>query len=1382
MTDLQFAPEILDRRAMLSALRAFKKGDFSVRMPMDLIGIDGEIAQAFNEVVETNEMIADEFARIRDEVGKEGQINQRVRLPAAVGSWAAGIDSVNALIGDLVRPTAEVARVIESVAKGDLLQRMLLEIDGTPLRGEFLRIGKIVNTMVDQLNGFTSEVSRVAREVGTEGKLGGQAQVPGVAGTWKDLTDNVNAMAANLTGQVRNIADVTTAVAKGDLSKKITVDVKGEILELKSTINTMVDQLNGFASEVSRVAREVGTDGKLGGQAQVPGVAGTWKDLTDNVNLMAANLTNQVRGIVQVVTSVARGDLKRKVVFEAKGEIAALADTINGMIDTLATFGDQVTNVAREVGIEGKLGGQAKVPGAAGLWRDLTDNVNQLAANLTGQVRAIAEVATAVTKGDLTRSIMVEAMGEVAALKDNINEMIRNLKDTTLKNNEQDWLKTNLAKFSRMLQGQGDLVAVSKLVLSELAPLVNAQQGVLYTQSRRGTEPRLELLASYASRPNKHLPKTLRIGEGLVGQCAFEKKSILLDDAPHDYVRISSVLGSAAPLNVIILPVLFEGEVKAVLELASVRKFNQTHLSFLDQLTESIGIVFNTIEANMRTGDLLQQSQTLTKELQIQQEELKQTNDRLEQQAENLQNSERLLKQQQGELQGANDELQDKAKELSIQMRQVELKNKEVELAKAALEDKAEQLALSSRYKSEFLANMSHELRTPLNSLLILAKLLADNAGNHLTPKQIDYAQTIYAAGADLLSLINDILDLAKIESGTVTLDIGPLHLSELRDYVERTFRQGALDKHLAFDIEVEPGLPAVIHTDEKRLQQILKNLLSNAFKFTEKGKVALRIFRAKTGWTSGSLQLEPSDRVVAFSVTDTGIGIPENKQKVIFEAFQQADGTTSRQFGGTGLGLSISRELTRLLGGDIRVESVPGQGSIFVLYLRIPSQPAEPETEHAATVVAEPRLVAPSLRHAKAPEAPRTELTLRPRTQLKDDRDNIHPGDRTLLIVEDDARFALLLLDVARESGFKGIVALDGSTALALAKELQPDAITLDLKLPDVDGWVVLDLLKHGAETRHIPVNVISVDDEARDCLHMGAIGIVQKPAARETLHEALAKTRQLVERDVKALLVADGDDARRARLIEALSGEAVQITSASAGKQALEDLRNHRFDCVVLGPRLKDMTAIALLKTVAESGSVAEMPFVIYEPGSLAGAEQDNLRRLAEIVILKKAPTPEAVLEETTLFLHQAIGSLPADKRRIIESRQADPQLAGRKVLIVDDDVRNIFALTGALEQCGMTVFNADNGKEGIEILKSTPGINIVLMDIMMPELDGYDTIRIIRGQEQFRDLPIIAVTAKAMKEDREKCIDAGASDYIAKPVNVEQLGSLMRIWLNQ
>jgi signal transduction histidine kinase/DNA-binding response OmpR family regulator/HAMP domain-containing protein len=1245
------------------------------------------------------------------------------------------------------------------------------------VKGEILELKSTINTMVDQLNAFASEVSRVAREVGTDGKLGGQARVPEVAGTWKDLTDNVNLMAANLTGQVRNIAEVTTAVAKGDLSKKIAVDVKGEILELKSTINTMVDQLNGVASEVSRVAREVGTDGKLGGQARVPGVAGTWKDLTENVNAMAANLTNQVRGIVQIVSAVAQGDLKRKVVFEAKGEIAALADTINGMIDTLATFGDQVTNVAREVGIDGKLGGQAKVPGAAGLWRDLTDNVNQLAANLTGQVRAIAEVATAVTTGDLTRSITVQAQGEVAALKDNINEMIHNLADTTRKNTDQDWLKTNLANFSRMLQGQRDLVTVSKLILSELAPLVSAQQGVIYAQPARGDELRLDLIAAYAQVPSKNLPQTLRIGEGLIGQCAYEKKRILLTDVPHDYLQVGSVLGSTAPSTIIMLPVLFEDEVKAVIELASFKTFSETHLSFLGQLTESIGIVFNTIESSMRTEDLLQQSQSLTKELQSQQEELKKTNDRLEQQAVNLQNSEALLKKQQEELQGTNEQLQVKARQLSEQMRQVEYKNREVEQAKAALEEKAEQLALSSRYKSEFLANMSHELRTPLNSLLILARMLSDNSGNNLTPKQIEYARTIHGSGTDLLSIINDILDLAKIESGTVTLNIEPERFSELHDYVERTFRQVANDKGLEFDVKVAAGLPAAMQTDEKRLQQILKNLLSNAFKFTEHGRVSLQVAAAKAGWTLGHPQLDRADTVVAFSVTDTGVGIPANKQQSIFEPFQQADGTTSRRYGGTGLGLSISRELARLLGGEIRVVSAPAKGSTFTLYLPLAYRAAA--VERAVETSVAPQL---SPAHAESGHSViKTELSSGAQAAMRDDRDEIQPDDRVALIVEDDANFASTLMDLVHESGFKGVVALNGGAALELVRELPPDTITLDLKLPDMDGWALLDLLKHDPETRHIPVNVISVTDSLHRCFHMGALGVVQKPAAKEVLQEALARTREFIEREVKTLLVANADEALRESITGALHENGVKITEVDSGRRAFEALQRSRFDCVVVGPTLRDMSTIELLRKFARIQRAGEIPIVMYGAEDLSRGEQDNLRKLAEIVILKRVSTLEAVLEQTTLFLHQAVKNLPQKTRRLLaQHEKSAPELSGKKALVVDDDIRNIFALTSVLEQQGVIVLNAENGKDGIELLKNTPDIDAVLMDIMMPELDGYDTIRIMRKLEAYKDLPIIAITAKAMKGDREKCIEAGASDYLAKPVNTEQLLSLLRVWL--
>src|SRR3954462_15666006 len=844
-----------------------------------------------------------------------------VMLPAS-GSWNIAADAVNNMITDLVQPTTEVSRVIKAVAEGDLSQKVELEIDGKTVQGEFIRIGSTVNRMVDQLRAFSNEVTRVAREVGTEGVLGGQANVPGVAGTWKDLTDNVNFMASNLTAQVRNIADVATSVANGDLSKKITVDVKGEILELKNTINTMVDQLNSFASEVTRVAREVGTEGKLGGQAEVTGVAGVWKNLTDNVNFMARNLTTQVRGISKVVTAVAMGDLSQRLTVDAKGEAAALAETINNMTQTLSTFADQVSTVACEVGIEGKLGGQAKVPSATGTWRQLTDNVNQLAASLTTQIRAISEVATAVTKGDLTRSITVEAEGEVARLKDNINQMIVNLRETTQKNQEQDWLKTNLAKFSSMMQGQKNLDTVSRLIMSQLTPLVSAHQGAFFMADAEDAGTVLKLVATYAYKERKSVANRFRVGEGLVGQCALEKKPILLTRVPADYIQISSGLGEAAPLNIILLTVLFEGEVKAVIELASFNPFSAIHQIFLDQLTESIGVVLNMISANMRTEQLLQQSQGLAQELQSQSQELTQ------QQAE--------LKRSNATLEKQALELEEKAKQLEEQNANIEVKNREVELARASLEEKAEQLSLISKYKSEFLANMSHELRTPLNSLLILAKLLSDNKETNLTEKQVEYAKTIYASGGDLLTLINEILDLSKVEAGKMQIEPRDISLVDLKDYFERSFRPVAEQKGLDYQIEIADRAPSHIRTDPQRLQQVLKNLLANAFKFTQDGSVRLRMGVEPRRSTLESEVLHKAKAVMTFSVIDTGIGIPKNKQKIIFEAFQQADGTTSRKYGGTGLGLSISREITRLLGGEIKVESETNKGSTFTLYLPV--------------------------------------------------------------------------------------------------------------------------------------------------------------------------------------------------------------------------------------------------------------------------------------------------------------------------------------------------------------------------------------------------------------------------------------------------------------
>src|SRR5215207_1627035 len=914
-------------------------GDLSKKITVQVRGEILELKDTLNTMVDQLNSFASEVTRVAREVGTEGKLGGQAEVKDVAGVWKDLTDNVNFMASNLTGQVRNIAEVSTAIASGDLSKKITVDV-----KGEILELKNTINTMVDQLSSFASEVTRVAKEVGTEGKLGGQADVKGVAGTWKDLTDNVNYMAGNLTAQVRNIADVTTAVARGELNKKITVDVQGEILELKNTVNTMVDQLNSFASEVTRVAREVGTEGKLGGQAQVVGVAGVWKDLTDNVNWMASNLTSQVRGIAKVVTAVANGDLKQELRVEVKGEIATLADTINAMTSTLATFADQVTNVAREVGVEGKLGGQARVPGAAGVWRDLTANVNQLAANLTTQVRAIAEVATAVTKGDLTRSIAVEAQGEVAELKDNINEMIRNLRDTTRKNMEQDWLKTNLAKFSRMLQGQRDLAAVSQLILSDLAPLVTAHHGVFYVVDSGGDQPALKLLASYAYKDRKQVAAEFKMGEGLVGQVAKDRRMLTVGQVPHDYIQVSSGLGEAPPRSLVVLPVLFEGETKAVLELATFDEFDEIRLTFLEQLAESIGIVLNTIAANMRTEELLKQSQALTESLQAQQEALTETNKRLEQQTRSLQKSEELLRKQQDELQSTNAELEVKAQLLASQKAEVEQKNKEVEQAKVALEEKAEQLALISKYKSEFLANMSHELRTPLNSLLILSQILTENAEGNLTTKQVGFAQTIHSSGSDLLDLINDILDLSKIESGTMAVDITTVPFNEVRKFVESTFGQVADLKGLQFEVGLDLALPPSIQTDTKRLQQVLKNLLSNAFKFTERGGVSLQARVATGGWNPEQEMLNAANTVIAFSVTDTGIGIPREKHGVIFEAFQQGDGTTSRKYGGTGLGLSISRQITRLLGGEIRIESTPGLGSTFTLYLPLiyPTQPVE--------------------------------------------------------------------------------------------------------------------------------------------------------------------------------------------------------------------------------------------------------------------------------------------------------------------------------------------------------------------------------------------------------------------------------------------------------
>ncbi|MGB7277659.1 MAG: HAMP domain-containing protein, partial [Pseudolabrys sp.] len=1326
-------------RNIAEVTTAVARGDLSRKITVDVKGEILELKDTINTMVDQLNSFASEVTRVAREVGTEGKLGGQAQVPEVAGTWKDLTDNVNFMASNLTAQVRNIAEVATAIANGDLSRKITVDV-----RGELLQLKETLNTTTDQLRSFAGEVTRVAREVGTEGRLGGQANVPGVAGTWKDLTDNVNGLAANLTTQVRNIAEVTTAVARGDLSRKITVDVKGEILELKNTINTMVDQLNAFASEVTRVAREVGTEGKLGGQAQVPGVAGTWKDLTDTVNVMAANLTEQVRGIVKVVTAVANGELKQNLAVKSKGEVAALAETINNMTDTLAIFADQVTTVAREVGVEGRLGGQAAVPGAAGTWKDLTGNVNLLAANLTTQVRAIAEVATAVTKGDLTRSIQVDARGEVAELKDNINTMIDNLRLTTDRNTEQDWLKTNLAKFTNMLQGQRDLATVGRLLLSELTPLVNAQQGVIYQVESEELHT-MRLLSAYADDSANGHPQRLRIGEGLIGQCAADKRRMLITDMPDRAVPIGSALFKVVPSNIIVLPVLFENQVKAVIELASVSQFTALQTMFLEQLTASIGIVLNSIEATMQTEGLLKQSQQLAGELQAQQRELQQTNDQLEQ----------------------------KAQQLAERNVEVERKNQEIEQARRALEEKAAELALTSKYKSEFLANMSHELRTPLNSILILGQQLADNPDGNLSSKQTEFARTIHGAGTDLLNLISDILDLSKIESGTVTVEAEELLFSSLLDAVGRPFRHEAETRQLSFKVDLDPALGRTLITDSKRLQQVLKNLLSNAFKFTERGGVQLKVFAAPAGWTASHPILSQAQSVVAFEVADTGIGIPAEKQKMIFEAFQQADASTSRKYGGTGLGLAISRELSNLLGGEIQLRSASGVGSTFTLYL--PITYVGPSTAlRAATSSGTMQLPA-----ANVPIV----LPERAIEHIPDDRTKIEPGDSILLIVEDDPHYCRVLVDLARDKGFKVLVAMRGADALELAKQYQPSAVSLDVFLPDMLGWSVLSQLKQNPLTRHIPVQIITLDEDKHHGLARGAFSFVSKPTTTEGVEAALRRIKEYSAPRRKRLLVVEDNPAEQMSISELLGHDDVEIETAGTGRGALDTLRRQPADCVVLDLRLPDMTGFEVLEELAADERLSDVPVVVFTGRELSPEEDARLHRMARSIVVKGVESPERLLDETALFLHRVVTDLPPEKQRMLERlNSSDEDLVDRTVLLVDDDARNIFALSSVLERRGMRVLTATTGKEAIKLIESDPHIAIVLMDIMMPEMDGYQTMEQIRKNPKFRRLPIVALTAKAMKGDREKCLDAGASDYLAKPVNTEQLLSALRGWLHR
>ncbi|MFH8991519.1 HAMP domain-containing protein [Streptomyces sp. NPDC017940] len=1221
-------------RNIAQVTTAVAQGDLSQKITVDARGEILRLKDTINTMVDQLSAFADEVTRVAREVGTEGRLGGQADVKGVSGTWRDLTDSVNFMAGNLTGQVRSIAQVATAVARGDLSQKIAVDA-----RGEILQLKDTINTMVDQLSAFADEVTRVAREVGTEGRLGGQADVRGASGTWKDLTDNVNVMAGNLTGQVRSIAQVATAVARGDLSQKIMVEAKGEVAALAQVINTMVDTLSAFADEVTRVAREVGTEGRLGGQAQVPNVAGTWKDLTDNVNSMANNLTGQVRNIALVTTAVANGDLSKKIDVDARGEILELKTTINTMVDQLSAFAAEVTRVAREVGSEGRLGGQAEVEGVSGTWKRLTENVNELAGNLTRQVRAIAEVASAVAEGDLTRSITVEASGEVAELKDNINAMVGSLRETTRANQEQDWLKSSLALISGLMQGHRDLAVVAELVMEELTPLVSAQYGAFYLAEEGPDGMELHLVGSYGRPVGVDGHDRFKLGESLVGQAARSRRVITAEGVPGDYIGISSGLGKATPGGLIVLPLVVEEQVLGVIEVASFTPFTPIHRDLLERLMETLGANVNTILANARTDELLEESQRLAGELQARSGE---------------------LQVQQEELQRSNAELEEKAQLLAAQNRDIEGKNLQIEQGRQELEDRAQQLSLASKYKSEFLANMSHELRTPLNSLLILAQLLAQNHTRNLTPKQVEYAGIIHSAGSDLLQLINDILDLSKVEAGKMDVNPERIALRPLLDDIESTFRPMTTQKSLGFTITTAPGAPGDLLTDEARLRQVLRNLISNAIKFTERGSVELRIEVAGDGEVPALLR--HGAPVVAFRVEDTGIGIAAQQLETIFGAFQQSDGTTSRKYGGTGLGLSISREIAQLLGGAVTAQSAPGEGSTFTLYLPIAFDDGQAEGARSLppgeAAAARELVVLPEGKEAPGAAAYTPA-----------------PAPRRLLVIEHRQRGLLSLVaesavgnltgrpDVTGQPGHE-VITVIGAHEAASALATQPfHCVVLDVDMDNGEAWTFLDASDGDEALLNIPV----------------------------LAHNSRRLTRE-------------HEEALQARA----EGRPLEVMSS------LDELRER----------------IALHLSAEQPGDVVP----------LVRAERTH---------------------------HQTADTV-------------DDRLQGRTLLVVDDDVRNLYAISSILELHGIHVLHAEDGRKGIETLRAHPQIDLILMDVMMPEMDGYAATAEIRRTPGYADLPIIAVTAKAMPGDRDKSLASGASDYVTKPVDAIDLVACVRRWL--
>lgn len=1043
-----------------------------------------------------------------------------------------------------------------------------------------------------------------------------------------------------------------------------------------------------------------------------------------------------------------------------------------------------------------------------------------LVAGLLIALGIILWVLPSITKGLNTVSMMIQSFGKgkfrtirriKIKSKDEIGQIAHVFKDMaedleqkqlleqeyTKAQEDQNWLNGNMARITDLLRGVGSTEQVSQLFISEFAPVIGVNYGAVYLHDENKHPEELKCYGAYAFDGGEtNCKSAFKIGEGLVGQSALDKKVIELSEAPDGYLRIGSGLGYSTPASILIRPILFEDEMLGVVEVASFEPLSFMQKQLFEQLVNNIGVIINNINRRVRVEELLRESQALTEELQMQseelqtqQEELRRSNESLGEQAEELKRSEELLQRQQEELEHFNTELLGKTRALEEQVQQVEEKNEQIEITKRQLEQQAMQLSITSKYKSEFLANMSHELRTPLNSLLILSQLLTENKDGNLTAKQKEYAQTIYMSGADLLKMIDEILDLSKVESGKMEVNHEKVNISDLQSFVEQNFAPVAMSKNLKLHFETDENLPPSFISDGHRVKQILRNLLSNAFKFTSSGSITVNMKLAEKSELPEYFDVDIP--YISMSVKDTGIGIAQDKIDLVFEAFQQVDGTTSRKYGGTGLGLSISRELSKLLGGEIKLRSEEGEGSTFTLYLPLLEEDAAKlnlaVNEHKESAAAQedfikqekPIYEKPITVHSSPKVLSSSSVAVV--NNIKDDREDIQGGDRVLLIIEDDPKFANILLDMTRQREFKALVALQGDIGLEMAKRYLPDAIILDIQLPVMDGWGVLNELKANLSTRHIPVHVISVMDEIKQGLMMGAIAYLKKPSTRESLDQAFAHIESYIDKSLKRLLIVEDDEIQRNAIIELIGHDDVAITAVSTGKEALEELRKVRYDCMVLDLMLTDITGFELLDQIRDDEQLNDLPIIIYTGKELDTKEEMQLRKYAESIIIKDVKSPERLLDETTLFLHRVEANLPEDKRKILQNLYNKETLfEGKRILLVDDDIRNVFALSSVLESYRMDVTFAENGREAIELLEKNRNYDLVLMDMMMPEMDGYEAMTRIRQIPEFEKLPIIALTAKAMKDDRGKCIEAGASDYVKKPIQTDQLLSLMRVWL--